>query len=107
MPQKKGNKKMTYTLYVGNGYRDTSRNTSQGMKDVAVCAAVIGHKCYIKFASGQMEQVLDDLVCVSYVDTLEGVQQTVDALRGAGVAGGIRVFVDYEGERPERELYTV
>jgi hypothetical protein len=80
---------------VGNGYRDTTRNTAQGARDVETCAAIIGDRCYVSFASGQMEQVLDDLVCVSYIEDGGGVDRTVRALRAAGIAGAIRVCVEH------------
>jgi hypothetical protein len=42
-----------------------------------------------------MEQVLDDLVCVSYIEDGGGVDRTVRALRAAGIAGAIRVCVEH------------
>lgn len=99
-------KKMTYTLYLGNGFVDESKNTAQGARDVETCAAMISNACCIQFGDGQMEQVLEDLVCVSYIDTEVGVRRTVDALRNMDVAGSIRVCAEYEEGCPI-DLYTV
>jgi hypothetical protein len=94
----------TFTIHVGNGYIDTSRNTARGLADVAICAELIGRNCYIRFAGGQMEQVLDDMAVVSYIPTPAKVQSTVDALRALGVCGRITVCAEYE-EGYEAEIY--
>lgn len=89
----------TFSVYVGNENVDKSRNTEQGKKDVAICAKYLDGYCYKHFAGGQMEQVLDELVAISYIATPMQVRETIDALRGMGVNGRISVFVEYmEGD---------
>ena len=85
----------TFNLYFGNGWADPSRNTPQGAKDVAVCEKFLRGYCYRQFHGGQMEQVLDDLICVSYVKTPREVLSIVDELRKLGVRGEIRCEVEY------------
>lgn len=87
----------TFTVYVGNGFVDASRNTPQGQQDVNLCAAFLGEFCYRPFHGGQMEQVLDDLVAVSYIPTPAKALEVVYALRAMGVKGRIGLEVEYGG----------
>ena len=63
--------------------------------DVATCADFLRGYCYRQFHGGQMEQVLDDLVCVSYLPTPADVLACVHALREFGIAGEIWCEVEY------------
>lgn len=85
----------TFNLCFGNGWADPSRNTPQGAKDVAVCEKFLRGYCYRQFHGGQMEQVLDDLVCVSYIKTPREVLSIVDELRNMGIRSEIRLEAEY------------
>ena len=85
----------TFTLYLGNGYVDPARNTAEGLRDVAICAQFLGNRCYRRFGGGQMEQVLDDMVCISFIQTPGEVLATIRALREMGIAGNINLLVEY------------
>lgn len=94
--------KRTFTLYVGNGFVDESMNTPEGLRDVEVCAKFLRGYCYRRFGGGQMEQVLDDLVCISYIHTPSDVLYIVRELRRRGISGGIRLEVEYVEGYPEQ-----
>lgn len=85
----------TFTLYLGNGYVDVSMNTAEGMRDVATCEKFLRGHCYRKFHGGQMEQVLDDLVCVSYIRTPAEALSVINELRKMGITGAIRMEAEY------------
>ena len=94
----------TFTLYVGNGFVDPARNTAAGAQDVATCVRFINHngkRCYRVLEDefdgylGQMEQVLDDLVCISYIPTPAMMLRLAKSLRRRGIIGDIRCEVEY------------
>ena len=91
----------TFTLYIGNGFVDPARNTPEGLRDVATCVRFIGKRCYRVLEDtfdgylGQMEQVLDDLVCISYIPTPAKMLRLVNSLRRRGICGEIRCEIEY------------
>ena len=96
----------TFVLFVGNGFVDTSKNTAQGVLDVKTCVHYLNGYCYRPFCGGQMEQVLEELVVVSYIKTPLDAIRTVKALRKMGIKGEIRLEVEYiEGYSVEVTTY--
>ena len=92
----------TFVLFIGNGLVDTSKNTAQGALDVKTCAHYLNGYCYRPFYGGRMEQVLEELVEVSYIKTPLDAIRTVKALRRMGIKGEIRLEVEYvEGHSVE------
>jgi hypothetical protein len=85
----------TFTLNIGNGFVDPSMNTMQGLRDVEVCEQFLRNYCYRQFHGGQMEQVLDDMVCVSFIKTPREVMSIVRELRKLGIKGKIYLSVEY------------
>ena len=81
----------TFVLYIGNGYSDPSRNTVQGSYDVRILADFLRGHCYRQFHGGQMEQVLDDMIAISYIKTMDEVYTIIAELRKLGVNGKIRI----------------
>lgn len=86
----------TYVLYVGNGWADPSLNTEQGARDVQVLSNFLRGYCYRQFHGGQMEQVLDELVSIAYVKTMDEVKTIITELRKLGVEGVIRIETEYD-----------
>lgn len=84
-----------FVLYVGNGFVDASKNTPQGAEDVVTCEKFLRGRCYRQFHGGQMEQVLDDLICISYIKTPREALSIVAELRKFGIKGEIRLEVEY------------
>ena len=92
----------TFVLFIGNGFVDTSKNTAQGVLDVKTCVHYLNGYCYRPFCGGQMEQVLEELVAISYIKTPLDAIRTVKVLRKMGVKGEIRLEVEYvEGHSVE------
>lgn len=54
-----------------------------------LCEEMCGNHCYIHVADGkgQLEVVLDDLVSISYIDTIEDVDSVVSWLRNNDLTG--------------------
>lgn len=75
--------KRTFVLYIDGAY------------DVQVCADFLDGYCYRQFHEGQMEQVLDDLVCLSFIPTPADVLDTICGLRNLGITGAIQLYVEY------------
>ena len=73
----------TFVVYVGNQY------------NINVCAKYIGRECYRQFHGGQMEQVLDDLICISYIRTPAEALNIVHELRKLGIIGTICLEAEY------------
>lgn len=86
--------KSTFTIWIGNGYIDSTRNTPQGLRDVAICRKIIGNCCYVRYMGGQMEQVLDDGVSLSFLPDMNSVDNAVIALREAGIMGALSIQID-------------
>ena len=85
----------TFALYLGNGYVDPAMNTAAGAQDVKTCEKFLRGYCYRQFHGGQMEQVLEDLVCVSYIRTPAEVLNVIRELRKFGIIGAIHLFAEY------------
>lgn len=84
-----------FTIYVGNGYSNPAFNTIEGRRDVRICEKFLHGFCHRQFYGGQMEQVLYDLVAVSYIRTPAEVLQIVGELRKMGITGEIRLEAEY------------
>lgn len=102
---RRAKKNMTYSLWVGNGYVDNNRNTTQGVEDVKTCMLILGGCCYIQYHGGQMEQVLEDAVEISYFFTLKSAKAAVAFLRADGIKGTINILSDNDGD--ENEIETI
>lgn len=87
--------KRTFVLYLGNGYEDPSMNTPEGAQDVEVCAEFLRGRCYRQFHGGQMEQVLEDLISVSFIRSPSEVLHIVRQLRKMGIIGKIELYAEY------------
>lgn len=87
--------KRTFVLYLGNGYEDPSMNTPEGAQDVKTCEKLLCGFCYRQFHGGQMEQVLEDLVSISFVHTPHEVMHIVRELRNMGIIGKIELYAEY------------
>lgn len=66
-----------------------------GERDVATCEKFLRGFCYRQFHGGQMEQVLEDLVCVSYIRTPAEVLSIIRELRKFGIIGAISLEAEY------------
>lgn len=67
----------------------------QDKHDLKICADYLGNRCYRGILGGQMEQVLEDTVCISYVNTPADLIAICSELRRMGVRGRIGVDVEY------------
>ena len=84
----------TFTLYIGNGFVDKSKNKAQNERDVRILAHFLRGYCYRQFHGGQMEQVLDDMVIVAYIKTPAEVISIRKILRKMGIKGRIDVELE-------------
>lgn len=73
----------TFTIYVGNS------------SDVATCAKFLRGYCYRQFHGGQMEQVLDNLICISFIRTPAAALAVIRELRKLGISGKISLEAEY------------
>ena len=86
--------KRTFALYINRA------------SDVQLCADFLDGYCYRQFHEGQMEQVLEDLVCLSFIPTPADVLDTICGLRRFGITGPIQLYVEYaEGYLVEVKTY--
>lgn len=85
-----------FVVNFGNGYIDESMNTVQGLRDVECAVSkYLRGRCYRQFFGGQMEQVLDDMISISYIKTPAQVITVVKELRKMGIKGRISIGVEY------------
>lgn len=63
--------------------------------DIKVCVDYIGNRCYRWFFKGQMEWVLDELVCISFIKTPADLLEVVRELRKLGIRHKVEVEVEY------------
>lgn len=63
--------------------------------DVQTCDKYLRGCCYCQFHGGQMEQVLDDLVAISFIHSPREVLNILNELRKMGVRGKIDLCVEY------------
>ena len=98
--------KRTFVLYLGNGHVDPAMNTPEGAQDVQTCEKFLRGFCYRQFHGGQMEQVLEDLVCISFIRSPREVMHIVRELRNMGVIGKIDLYAEYiEGYLVDLKTY--
>ena len=72
--------------------------------DVQVCVNFLRGYCYRHFAGGSLEQVLEDVVALSYIRTPMAVITAIQELRKIGVKGRIFVEVEYAEGLPAGTL---
>lgn len=85
-----------FVVNFGNGYIDESMNTVQGLRDVECAVSkYLRGRCYQQFFGGQMEQVLDDMISISYIKTPAQVVTIIKELRKMGIKGRIFIGVEY------------
>lgn len=87
--------KRTFVLYLGNGYEDSSMNTPEGARDVETCEKFLRGYCYRQFHGGQMEQVLEDLISISFIRSPREAMHVVRELRNMGIIGKIELYAEY------------
>ena len=85
----------TFTIYLGSCIASTPWNTALGAEDVETCAKFLKGRCYRHFHGGQMEQVLDNLVAISFIRTPAEALTIIEELRKFDIMGTIRLEVEY------------
>ena len=88
------------TVYGSHGLEHVSadvcsRTFTLHCDDVQTCSKYLRGYCYRQFHGGQMEQVLDNLVAVSYIHSPRQALIVLNELRKMGVCGKIDLCVEY------------
>ena len=73
----------TFVVYIDNA------------NDTKTCVNYIGNRCYRKFFGGQMEDVLENLVAISFIKTPRELIQVIQELRKLGVTSTLQLCVEY------------